>query len=400
MSQGTPFMPVAARACCKPRPVNTFRWGSSGGFPQAAFGIWPRGIALRWPAFQRQWPLGTEPWGPRPAQAHAPATASAMDSGDSLSKLLVPIRLRGGASSAQLPAASVLSELLVCGATSAEGPGGKGRDGEGVSILVVPGNPGCVMYYADYLVALRRALGGTVRDILCLCHAGHTVVPPWPAQSGPLFSLEDQIEHKVEFLRNATHYLSEAQAQNTFAPAGPEARREGNACILPQAPVSGPSAGVSATGSSSGRWILIGHSIGAHICVQVQKRLEELGAAGDGPEVQVLGKTGGTCGGPGRWQVQVIGLFPFLALNPQSKEQRTLSWVSHRSLLIAMLAYLAHALSQVLPQRLLRGLIHAGLGKGWSPTAVEATREYLLRATVLRNYAYMGMTEFDYVSRG
>ncbi|KAK6942551.1 Lipid droplet-associated hydrolase [Dillenia turbinata] len=60
-------------------------------------------------------------------------------------------------------------------------------------ILFVPGNPGVVAYYKEFIESLYEMLGGSA-SITAIGHISHTI-KNWDC--GRLFSLQDQIEHKV-----------------------------------------------------------------------------------------------------------------------------------------------------------------------------------------------------------
>lgn len=60
-------------------------------------------------------------------------------------------------------------------------------------VLFVPGNPGVISFYTDFLESLYELLGGTA-SITAIAQTSHTE-KNW--QHGRLFSLEEQIDHKV-----------------------------------------------------------------------------------------------------------------------------------------------------------------------------------------------------------
>ncbi|EXC01932.1 hypothetical protein L484_018846 [Morus notabilis] len=59
-------------------------------------------------------------------------------------------------------------------------------------VLFIPGNPGVVTFYIDFMESLFELLGGLVG------HISHTK-QNW--EHGMLFSLQEQIDHKVEFIK-------------------------------------------------------------------------------------------------------------------------------------------------------------------------------------------------------
>ncbi|KAK6944092.1 Lipid droplet-associated hydrolase, partial [Dillenia turbinata] len=95
-------------------------------------------------------------------------------------------------------------------------------------VLFVPGNPGVVAYYKDFIESLYEMLGGSA-SITAIGHISHTK-KNWDC--GRLFSLQDQIEHKMEFIKH--------ELQNVEGPI-----------------------------------FLVGHSIGAYITIEMFKRSPE-----------------------------------------------------------------------------------------------------------------------------
>ncbi|CAO2839271.1 unnamed protein product [Amaranthus hypochondriacus] len=92
-------------------------------------------------------------------------------------------------------------------------------------VLVIPGNPGIVTFYKDFVESLYEQLDGSA-SITAIGHISHTN-KDW--EHGNLFSLEDQIKHKMDFIAH--------ELQNNNAPI-----------------------------------ILVGHSIGSHISIETFKR--------------------------------------------------------------------------------------------------------------------------------
>ncbi|WCJ34218.1 Lipid droplet-associated hydrolase [Euphorbia peplus] len=64
-------------------------------------------------------------------------------------------------------------------------------------ILFVPGNPGVVSFYKDFLESLYDLLGGTA-TVTAIGHISHTK-KNW--ENCKLFSLQQQIDHKVNFIQ-------------------------------------------------------------------------------------------------------------------------------------------------------------------------------------------------------
>jgi pimeloyl-ACP methyl ester carboxylesterase len=65
-----------------------------------------------------------------------------------------------------------------------------------LQVLFIPGNPGSASYFQRQIQLLSEAMGGNI-DVQAVTHAGHE------SSSGqlPLFSLQDQIKHKIAFIR-------------------------------------------------------------------------------------------------------------------------------------------------------------------------------------------------------
>ncbi|KAF7148737.1 hypothetical protein RHSIM_Rhsim03G0067100 [Rhododendron simsii] len=128
-------------------------------------------------------------------------------------------------------------------------------------VLFIPGNPGVVSFYADFLENLYELLDGTasITGKTCLLlsssvgYISHTK-KNWEHRR--LFSLEEQINHKMDFIK--------LELQNIEVPL-----------------------------------ILVGHSIGSYMSIEVLRRLPEK-------------------------VIYCIGLYPFLAVNTQSSEQSSI----------------------------------------------------------------------------
>ncbi|XP_021765654.1 lipid droplet-associated hydrolase-like isoform X1 [Chenopodium quinoa] len=96
-------------------------------------------------------------------------------------------------------------------------------------VLFIPGNPGIVTFYNDFVESLYEELGGKA-SITAIGHISHTS-KDW--EHGRLFSLEDQINHKIDYIAH--------ELQNNSAPI-----------------------------------ILVGHSIGSHIASEMFKRASQV----------------------------------------------------------------------------------------------------------------------------
>ncbi|XP_028074992.1 lipid droplet-associated hydrolase isoform X3 [Camellia sinensis] len=119
-------------------------------------------------------------------------------------------------------------------------------------VLFIPGNPGVISFYTDFLENLYELLGGTA-SITAVGHISQTE-KNW--EHGRLFSLEEQIDHKIDFIKH--------ELQNSEVPI-----------------------------------ILVGHSIGSYISIEMFRRSPEK-------------------------VIYCIGLYPFLAVNTESSKQATI----------------------------------------------------------------------------
>ncbi|XP_062004935.1 uncharacterized protein LOC133722130 isoform X1 [Rosa rugosa] len=95
-------------------------------------------------------------------------------------------------------------------------------------VLIIPGNPGVVTFYKDFVEALYELLGGTA-SVTVVGHISHTK-KNW--EHGRVFSLQAQINHKMDFIKQ--------ELQNTAVPL-----------------------------------LLVGHSIGSYISMEMFRRSPE-----------------------------------------------------------------------------------------------------------------------------
>ncbi|XP_056158861.1 uncharacterized protein LOC115671535 isoform X2 [Syzygium oleosum] len=101
-------------------------------------------------------------------------------------------------------------------------------DDPALHVLFIPGNPGIVTYYKDLVESLYDQLGGSA-SVTAVGHISHSK-KDW--ENGRFFSLQEQIDHKVEFMRQ--------EMQNTRAPL-----------------------------------LLVGHSIGSYISMEILRKCPE-----------------------------------------------------------------------------------------------------------------------------
>ncbi|EEE56039.1 hypothetical protein OsJ_04832 [Oryza sativa Japonica Group] len=130
-----------------------------------------------------------------------------------------------------------------------------------VHVLVIPGNPGIVAFYKDFVEELYENLGGQA-SITAIGHISHSKKD---AERGRLFSLHEQIDHKVDFIEQEFQHSEQSL-------------------------------------------VLVGHSIGAYICLEIFKRLQK--------KVKLC-----------------VGLYPFLTLNKKSMKQSAIGYIARSSLL-------------------------------------------------------------------
>ncbi|KAL6337285.1 hypothetical protein AAG906_036599 [Vitis piasezkii] len=192
-------------------------------------------------------------------------------------------------------------------------------------VLFIPGNPGVASFYKDFVESLYELLGGSV-SVTAIGHVSHTK-KNW--EHGRLFSLQDQIDHKIDFIQH--------ELKNIDAPI-----------------------------------LLVGHSIGAYISMEMFRRSPDK-------------------------VIYYVGLYPFLALNSESRKQTTIGKISASPILCAALSSIVAFLG-LLPRWASGFIVSNSLGKSWSSTAVEALCSHLLKYHTIRNVLYMAMTEFTRLS--
>ncbi|XP_059646599.1 uncharacterized protein LOC132293236 isoform X2 [Cornus florida] len=101
-------------------------------------------------------------------------------------------------------------------------------DNPRLHVLFIPGNPGVISFYTDFLESLYEMLGGTA-SVTAVGHISHTE-KNW--ERGRLFSLQEQIDHKMDFIQ--------CELQNIEVPI-----------------------------------LLVGHSIGSYISIEMYRRCPE-----------------------------------------------------------------------------------------------------------------------------
>ncbi|GLT65793.1 hypothetical protein SLA2020_382040 [Shorea laevis] len=195
-----------------------------------------------------------------------------------------------------------------------------------MNVLFIPGNPGVVYFYKEFVEALFKLLEGKA-SIIAIGHIGQTKENGEP---GRLFSLQEQIDHKVHFI--------EQELQTIEIPL-----------------------------------ILVGHSTGSYIALQMLRRSPEKYA-------------------------YCIGLYPFLALNPQSKKQTIFATIARNEVLSIIISSYFASLGWF-PRGILRFIAKCYLGRSSSNTALEAACSYLTQYHTMRNVLFMARTIFREVAK-
>ncbi|KAL4591834.1 hypothetical protein LXL04_004807 [Taraxacum kok-saghyz] len=145
-------------------------------------------------------------------------------------------------------------------------------------------------------------------------------------EHGKLFGLKEQIDHKINFIQQELQPL--------------------------EVPL-----------------IVVGHSIGSYMSLEVYKKIPEKVA-------------------------YFIGLYPFLAVDTESQPQSIIKKLS-RSHLASSMASATVALFGFLPNQASKYIAKISLGKSWSTTALDALCTSVLKYHTMRNVLYMVMTEFE-----
>ncbi|GLI62525.1 hypothetical protein VaNZ11_005183 [Volvox africanus] len=257
-----------------------------------------------------------------------------------------------------------------------------------LQVVVFPGNPGSAEYFKPFMLAVHRQLQGHA-DVLAVTHAGHD---PETSHGGRLWDLQQQISHKVAFLR-----------EHVLLPGRP--------------PV-----------------LLVGHSIGANMMIKAVAQIEGLSAtfeqqqqqqqlkgelaAAKGQESEgwrpnpLTARTGASMGAPGPGGAAAIGrmatsgareglpailklvaVFPFFETNIGG------SWRQRRLRALApwydYLGWVGAAVTSM--PRFLR-LAFVRLNADMDSSAVDLTSRLLSRH-IVRNAFYLASHEFKDLSK-
>ncbi|CAO1941007.1 unnamed protein product [Urochloa humidicola] len=189
-------------------------------------------------------------------------------------------------------------------------------------VLVIPGNPGIAAFYKDFVEALYENLGGQA-SITAVGHISHSQKD---SEHGRLFSMHEQIDHKVDFIEQELQHSEQSI-------------------------------------------VLVGHSIGAYIGLEVFKRLQN--------KINFF-----------------VGLYPFLKLNKNSGTQSAIGFIARSSLLSKGVSLFASFIGSLQPS-VIRAIVRRFLGSSWSVTAVDVACCHLLKYHTMRNVLFMAMTEFQ-----
>ncbi|KAK6126469.1 hypothetical protein DH2020_039774 [Rehmannia glutinosa] len=154
---------------------------------------------------------------------------------------------------------------------------------------------------------------------------GHIAHSEKDWESGRLFSLQEQISHKRSFIEQELEDV--------------------------QVPI-----------------VLVGHSIGAYISLEIFRRYHEK-------------------------VIYCIGLYPFLALNAESSTQSSIKGLAASSALCAAVSSMGPLLG-MLPVYISRFLVKESMGKSWSFSTVDAMHP-CSPVSYNPNILFMAMTEFQ-----
>ncbi|KAM4724625.1 lipid droplet-associated hydrolase isoform 2-T3 [Anableps anableps] len=204
--------------------------------------------------------------------------------------------------------------------------------GEDVLLLIIPGNPGVVGFYQTFMQTLHGMLG---YPVWAVSHAGHCAPPDSmdmvedaaAAARRDVFGLDGQVRHKLAFLQN-------------HVPRGT-------------------------------RLVLLGHSIGCYMILEMMKR---------DPELKVL---------------KAVMLFPTIERMSQTPQGRVLTPLLCQ---LRYLAYLPLLLLSLLPERLASLLVRLAFSSVavLDPCVLRPSVELLRRGCAV-NAMYLGGQEMRMV---
>uniref|UniRef100_A0A671QY45 Lipid droplet-associated hydrolase n=2 Tax=Sinocyclocheilus anshuiensis TaxID=1608454 RepID=A0A671QY45_9TELE len=226
-----------------------------------------------------------------------------------------------------------ITELLKYGPTDLHADS-KGPNPPKMLILVIPGNPGVVGFYKTYVWTLYQTF---IRryPVWAVSHAGHSMPPETydmiedasVTEEEDVFGLNGQIEHKLTFLRK-------------------HVPRDTNL-------------------------LLIGHSIGCYIILEMMKR---------DPELKV---------------VKAVMLFPTIERMAYSPQGKVMTPVLCR---LRYTFYLPIFLLSLLPERLKVSIVHLALRNSYAvDTSIIPATVSLINVDCAANGMYMGSQEMRLV---
>ncbi|KAF4396954.1 hypothetical protein F8388_004922 [Cannabis sativa] len=213
--------------------------------------------------------------------------------------------------------------------------------------LVIPGNPGAVLFYKEFVESLYEWLGGSV-SVTAVGHISHTKKD---SERGRLFSLQEQIDHKIDFIKH--------ELQNKQVPI-----------------------------------ILVGHSIGAYMCIEMFKRNQEQCVhVADHIFLLETNLFDTSLSIVGVILHRTVSIFGFRSTIPETVYHRQdccRERMCFRSPVVSVVLSSIVASLGFLPSWALRLIVSKSVGKSWSSTAVEFH--------TMRNVLFMAMTEFKKLS--
>ncbi|TXG58167.1 hypothetical protein EZV62_015996 [Acer yangbiense] len=228
-----------------------------------------------------------------------------------------------------------------------------------LQILLIPGNPGVITFYKDFVESLYELLGGNA-SITAIGHVAHTE-KNW--ERGRLFSLQEQIDHKMDFIRQ--------ELPNNEVPV-----------------------------------ILVAHSIGSYISIEMLRRSSEKTTMflttysvvlGDilYRTLSIFGVKSTISKAVYYWENCSVKLFSIITSGSLIGSSGMEMIVS--SIISAALSHIVASLG-LLPRSALRFVVSKSLGSSWSAAAVEAVCTHLPQYHVMRNILFMAKTEFGKLS--
>ncbi|PGH18288.1 hypothetical protein AJ79_00627 [Helicocarpus griseus UAMH5409] len=223
-------------------------------------------------------------------------------------------------------------------------------------LFFIPGNPGLISYYHTYLSLLALELSTNASNPECIIHGkslgGFEIAEDRnqePTRTDTkLNSLSDQIDHAERNLSNfvADWHVSKQQGQGLEAGANGDQKEP--------------------RPKKSAKVILIGHSVGAYIAMEILRRHRE-GKAATGKSSE------------DRDMMEIIGgilLFPTVVDIAKSSSGRKLTQLLYIPYLAVIASLLAKFLAFILPENVLRSMVGTVMG---SPpeSAVDTTVGFL-----------------------